>query len=139
MLHNRCFFAVPAPWVLIPRSWGRRIGLVAVLGCSTRPPIQLVPYFVHASTAHPWPNTALYGAQARWVSIVDSIPAPKDWDAKSGSGSGRGIHPTRDRRYICPVFYFEALRILQNFQCVLCGIRVSKAAAAWAGGFRGGH
>jgi len=124
--------------------------------------IQPEPYFVHASTAPlaqystGWRSgetgvdsrgsivdsrcsmldTRPYESQACWLATAKGLGC-EEWEGHSHSSI-----QTRDRRYIwciCRVFYFEALRILQNFQCVRCGIRVSKAAAVWAGGFRGGH
>ena len=81
-------------------------------------------------------DTRPYESQACWLATAKGLGC-EEWEGHSHSSI-----QTRDRRYIwciCRVFYFEALRILQNFQCVRCGIRVSKAAAVWAGGFRGGH
>jgi hypothetical protein len=78
MLHNRCFFFccnVPAPWGVDSPFVGEANW--AGGGCSWLF-LAVLQYEYNLNRIscmprqHPWPNTALYGAQARRVSIVDS-------------------------------------------------------------------
>jgi hypothetical protein len=109
MLHNRCFFAVPAPWVLSPRSWGRQIGLVAVLGCSWLHYQYNLNRISCMPQQHPWPKySSVWRSGGTDVdsreSIVDARcsipdhtsprPAPRNWDARSGRGGAMG-HSSR--------------------------------------------